>query len=83
MNINTEFTNDNNDDPNPEEVMEASMEFLFEKIIQPMKGELSGEDVAMLGIIGMSFKIIAQQARTYEDSISGLVSDNEEDFYRN
>jgi hypothetical protein len=83
MNINSDYSNDNNGIPSPQDVMDQGMGFIFDKMISPMKDQLSTDDIAMLGIIGVSFKIIAEQAQAYENSIADQMGDSDESFYRN
>jgi len=64
MNINSNYQE--NEDLSPENVMDQGMNFIFEKLIDPMKGKLNEEDLALISIIGVSFKMIAEQAGAYE-----------------
>jgi len=52
---------------NAEVVMEHSMGFLWDVIIAPNEDQLDEDEHAMLGIVGMALKIIAQKAKAYED----------------
>ena len=52
---------------NAEVVMEHSMGFLWDVIIEPNQDELDEDEQAMLGVVGMALKIIAQKAKAYED----------------
>ncbi len=81
MNINEDFTNEF-ECPQAEEVMASGMDFIFDKLISPMNemGKLNEEDLAMISLIGISFKIISEQASLYEKSVS---EDTTQDFYRN
>jgi len=83
MNINSDF--DNQDEcPPANEVMANGMEFIFDNLIEPMKGELDQEQIKIISLIGLSFKIIADQATAYEkfeESINGTLTN--EDFSRN
>ena len=64
------FEEDNNelvdDVQDAEVVMEASMEFLWDVIIEPSEKELNEEEQVMLGAVGMALKLIAKKAKAYE-----------------
>ena len=64
MNINSDYQE--NEDLSPENVMNQGMNFIFEKLIAPMEGKLDEEDLALISIIGVSFRMIAEQASAYE-----------------
>lgn len=64
MNINSDYQE--NEDLSPENVMSHGMDFIFEKLIVPMQEKLDEEDLALISIIGVSFKMIAEQASAYE-----------------
>ena len=82
MNINSNFTNnDNNDSASAEEVMDNGMGFIFQKLIEPMQGKLSIEDLETLSIIGIAFKMVADQATAYEKAQQDET--NQQDFFRN
>ena len=66
MNLNSDFSSDYNDIPSADEVMSQGMGFIAEKLIEPMQDKLSPEDLSILALVGMSFKIVADQARAYE-----------------
>jgi len=65
------FEEDNNelidDIQDAELVMEHSMGFLWDVIIEPNEKQLDKDELAMLGIVGMALKIIAKKAKAYED----------------
>ncbi len=86
MNLNSDFSSDYNDAPSAEEVMAQGMGFIGEKLIEPMQEKLSPEDLTILALIGMSFKVVAEQARAYEklQEQGGIppAQDNQ-DFFRN
>ena len=48
-------------------VMEHSMGFLWDVIIEPNKDKLSKSELNMLGIVGKALQIIANKAKAYED----------------
>ncbi len=50
-----------------EVVMEHSMGFLWDVIIEPNQDALDEEEQTMLGVVGMALKLIAQKAKAYED----------------
>ena len=81
MNINSDHNFDNNDAPCAAEVMDNGMDFIFEKLIEPMKEKLSAEDMRMISIIGIAFRIVADQATSFEKSQQG--NGNQQDFFRN
>ena len=83
MNLSSDFTNEENCPP-ADEVMHQGMSFLWEKCIEPMKENLETEDLSLIALIGMSFKIIGDQAKAYEELENGLDADsNGIDFNRN
>ena len=83
MNINPDFDNEK-EIPPANEVVAQGMGFLFEKDIEQKQGKLSAEDNALIGLIGMSFKIVGEQATAYEILQKGFNSEsNGEDFNRN
>ena len=49
-----------------EVVMEASMGFLWDVIIEPSEKELDEEELVMLGAVGTALKLIAKKAKAYE-----------------
>lgn len=52
---------------NAELIMEHSMGFLWETIIEPNEGQLDEDELTMLGVVGQALKIIASKAKAYED----------------
>lgn len=52
---------------NAELIMEHSMGFLWDVIIEPNKDKLSKSELNMLGIVGKALQIIANKAKAYED----------------
>ena len=72
MNINRLSNEEDNhelidDIQDAELIMEHSMGFLWDVIIEPNQDELDEDEQAMLGVVGMALKIIAQKAKAYED----------------
>ena len=49
-----------------EVVMEASMGFLWDVIIEPNEEQLDEDELTMLGVVGQALKIIASKAKAYE-----------------
>ena len=82
MNINPNY-NHEEELPSAEEVMSKGMGFIAEKLIEPMSEKLSEEDMALIALIGLSFKIVAEQATAYEKIQEGLSESNGTDFNRN
>ena len=83
MNINSNYSDEDNAVPKAQAVMNSGMGFIFDKLLAPMEDQLSQEDIEMLTVIGVSFKIIAEQAQKYEDSIANQINNGDEPFYRN
>jgi hypothetical protein len=81
MNINPNFNNQE-ECPPANEVVANGMDFIFEKLIDPMREKLSVEDLTFISLIGISLKIVGEQATAYEKLQEGLDS-NEQDFNRN
>ena len=52
---------------NAEVVMEHSMGFLWDVIIEPNEHQLDEDEQTMLGVVGMALKVIAKKAKAYED----------------
>jgi len=48
-------------------IMEHSMGFLWDVIIEPNEKQLDKDELAMLGIVGTALKLIAKKAKAYED----------------
>ena len=67
--LNFEEDNDEiiDDVQNAELIMEHSMGFLWDVIIEPNKDKLSKSELNMLGIVGKALQIIANKAKAYED----------------
>ena len=54
-----------------EYVTEQSMTALWDLVIDPMQHKLSNEDKSLIGIIGVTLKIVAHKAKCYEDMQKG------------
>ena len=78
MNINPDF--ESNSPLDAETAMKACMDGIAVTLFEPAmeKGELSEDDQTLLGIIGMTLKIIAEKATAYENL--GNISDQNEHF---
>ena len=81
MRFNTDqFTSDNNselpENVDAEYVTEQSMSALWEMVIDPMQDKLSAEDKSLIGIIGVTLKIVAHKAKCYEDMQKGNYDKN-------
>lgn len=81
MNINPEHNFENDDIASAEEVIDNGMDFIFQTLIKPMQSKLSVDDLQMLSIIGVAFKIVADQATAYEKAQQDET--NQQDFFRN
>ena len=76
MRFNTDqFASDSNfnlpENVNAEHVSELSMSALWEMVIAPMKDQLTDEDKTLIGIIGITLKLVAHKAKCYEDIQKG------------
>jgi hypothetical protein len=72
MNINRLSNEEDNhelidDIQDAELIMEHSMGFLWDVIIEPNQDELDEDEQTMLGIVGTALKLIAKKAKAYED----------------
>ena len=68
--------NDDNDfnfeeNLNAEYVMNQSMNTLWDMVIDPMAGQLTDEDKAIISMIGIALKIVARKAKLYEELQNG------------
>jgi|SaaInlV_100m_DNA_2_1039680.scaffolds.fasta_scaffold01523_19 hypothetical protein len=69
---------------NAEYVTNEGMCALWDLCIEPMQDKLSQEDMAVISLIGMTLKIVAEKASAYEKLQQGELDDTKEnDFYRN
>ena len=84
MNINENFSDDQ---PKfSDEIMSMAMSEIHDMLIEPMQGKSTQEQDAVLALIGMTFKIMAEKATQLEKmeqvaQQKGFV--NESDFNRN
>lgn len=81
MNINPEHNFENDDVASAEEVMNNGMDFIFQTLIKPMQNKLSFDDLQNLSMIGVAFKIVADQATAYEKAQQDETK--QQDFFRN
>ena len=69
---------------NAEYVTNEGMCALWDLCIEPMQDKLSQEEMAVISLIGMTLKIVAEKASAYEKLQQGELDDTKEnDFYRN
>lgn len=66
MNINEDYLD--NEHPNADEVMTQGMSWLWKHFIEPNTDHITEEQAEMLTMIGVSFKIIAEQADAYDQT---------------
>ena len=83
MNIEKDFSSDQ---PKfSDEIMSMAMSEIADILITPMKDKLTAEEDAVLAIIGITFKIVAEKATALEKMEQGFQGSftNENDFNRN
>ena len=88
MNINPDFNQNNNEPPSAQYAMEQAMGYLFAEFIEPREENLDAEDIALLAIIGKTFKEMALRADAYDkivkqDEGNDLNGSSDIDFSRN
>ena len=76
MRFNTDqFASDSNfempEDLNAEDVVNKSMSYLWDAVIAPMQNQLSDTDKQLIGVIGITLKMVAHKAKCYEDMQKG------------
>ena len=88
MKINPEYSS--NDETCANDIMEHGMELIGEMLIDPAmeNGSLDKDSQTLLGLIGVTFKIIAEKATAYEmmeeaEQEEQLNQDKTIGFYRN
>ncbi len=88
MNINPEYSS--HDELNANDIMAKGMHLISEILIDPamQSGKLDEEDQSLLGLVGVTFKIIAEKATAYEmmeeaEQEEQLNQDKTIGFYRN
>jgi len=84
MNIEKDFSSQDSD-PSSNDVMDMAMGKLATMLIEPMQDKLTQEQDAVLALIGITFKIIAEKATALEKMEQGFQGSftNENDFNRN
>jgi len=83
MNINENFSSDQ---PKfSDEICSMAMSELADILIKPMQDKLTEEQDAVIAIIGLTFKIMAEKATQLEKMEQGFQGNfvNESDFNRN
>ena len=71
--------------PSSNEVMAMALGEIHDILLEPMQGKLTEEQDAVLALIGMTFKIMAEKATQLEKMEQGFQGNfvNESDFNRN
>ena len=59
------------EDVDAEYVTEQSMSALWDMVIAPMQDQLTDEDKTLIGVIGITLKLVAHKAKCYEDMQQG------------
>lgn len=67
---------------NANSAMESGMNWLWENFIEPNVDVTNEDQAQMLAIIGVAFKVIADQANAYE-KLQDLDQEEKNDFSRN
>ena len=83
MNIEKDFSSDQ---PKfSDEIMTLAMGEIHDILIEPMQGKLTPDQDAVIAIIGLTFKIMAEKATALEKMEQGFQGSftNENDFNRN
>jgi len=84
MNIDENFSSSDGN-PSSNDVMATAMNEIHDILIEPMQGKLTPEQDAVLALIGLTFKIMAEKATQLEKIEEGFQGNfvNESDFNRN
>ena len=85
MNINPEY-NESDSDINAMTMMQKSMGILWESFIEPAEADMDEDQIAIVGLIGITFKMIAEKAYAYEKLMGEVPNEDEEEsnpFSRN
>ena len=85
MNINPEY-NESDSDINAMTMMQKSMGILWESFIEPAEADMDEDQIAIVGLIGITFKMIAEKAYAYEKIMGEVPNEDEEEsnpFSRN
>jgi len=85
MNINQDSSSFSEQPKYSDEIMSMAMSELADILIKPMQDKLTQEQDAVIGIIGLTFKIMAEKATALEKMEQGFQGSftNENDFSRN
>ena len=85
MNFANQDSQDSQDSAlNSESIMEQSMEMLYDMVISPMENHLDVDDLKTLGLIGITFQIMAEKAHAYEKIVGeSHTEQTPQDFSRN
>ena len=76
--------NSSDDNINAKTMMATSMDILWETVIAPAEKDMDEEQVAVIGLIGVTLKMIADKAYAYEQIMGEVPSEeNKNDFSRN
>ena len=85
MNINPEY-NESDFDINAMTMMNKSMGILWDSFIEPAEADMDEEQIAMVGLIGITLQMIAEKAYAYEKLMGEVPNEDEEEsnpFSRN
>ncbi len=78
MNINSDFSQSDENFPNAVSAMDHAMGWLFDNFIEPKQDELDESDTMLLAVMGVTLKEIARRADAYDQ-----IQDSSNDFSRN
>ena len=78
MNINSDYSESEDQPINAVQAMEMSMSWIFENLIEPQQEDLNEDSLMMLTIIGATFKQMASRADAWD-----ALQQNKDDFSRN
>ena len=83
MNLNEDYSA--NQPKFSDEIMTMAMGEIHDILIKPMQGKLTQEQDAVIGLIGLTFKIMAEKATALEKMEQGFEGSltNKNDFNRN
>jgi len=78
MNINSDFSQSDENFPNAVTAMDHAMGWLFDNFIEPKQDELDENENTLLAVMGVTLKEIARRADAYDQMQNGS-----DDFSRN
>jgi len=82
--MNIKDQNSSDDNINAVTIMATSMDILWESVIAPLEKDMDEAQIATIGLIGVTFKLIAETAYAYEPIMGEVPSEeNKNDFSRN